>query len=99
MSPFMIQADVESLITYYVLCVCLEITTSTVDMREETGGRPVPKAKVNHRIALCWATFVRHVVRIYLRWYAADGILPNKDFINFGIFSALLSLGNLGFLA
>ena len=76
----MIQADVESLITYFVLCVCLEIMTSTVDMREETGGRPVPKAKVNHHIALCWTTFVRHAVRIYLWWHAADVILPNKDF-------------------
>jgi hypothetical protein len=43
---------VESLITYYVLCVCSEIMTSTVDMREETGGRPVPKAKVNHQYNL-----------------------------------------------
>jgi hypothetical protein len=40
------------LITYYVLCVCSEIMTSTVDMREETGGRPVPKAKVNHQYHL-----------------------------------------------
>jgi hypothetical protein len=45
-------ADVESLITCYVLCVCSEIMTSTVDMREETGGRPVPKAKVNHQYNL-----------------------------------------------
>lgn len=27
--------------------ICTEITTSTVDIREETGGRPVQKAKVN----------------------------------------------------
>lgn len=79
------------------LAVEKKIMTSTVDMREETGGRPVPKAKVNHHIALCWTTFVRHAVRIYLRWHAEDGILPKKDFPNFGILSALLSLGNLGF--
>lgn len=28
---------------------CAEILTSTVDMREESGGRPVSKAKVRIR--------------------------------------------------
>uniref|UniRef100_A0A6M2EI48 DNA/RNA-binding protein Alba-like domain-containing protein n=1 Tax=Populus davidiana TaxID=266767 RepID=A0A6M2EI48_9ROSI len=34
------------------LAVEKKIMTSTVDMREETGGRPVPKAKVNHQYNL-----------------------------------------------
>ena len=69
--------------------------TSTVDMREETGGRPVPKAKVNHQYNL----LLEYICQVCW-WDAVDRILLDKDFTNlqFGIVSALLSLENQGLL-
>ena len=45
-----------------------EIMTSTIDMREESGGRPVQKAKVSCKYSIYWFTssFIHHVAHIRL---------------------------------